>query len=116
MTALAIGDILAGREPPKHLRTFQPVWRNSYYEGQLEHRIWKPIGDGSARTGKRFTGALVKAAREMEKRTKAERQAEHPGARNGVLGRLASTSSRRSVSSSTSRRARSSPRSAPSPR
>jgi hypothetical protein len=35
----------ARRQP----RSGQPVWRNSYNEGQLEDRLWRPIGIGKAR-------------------------------------------------------------------
>ncbi|MFC3097396.1 LexA family transcriptional regulator [Alteraurantiacibacter palmitatis] len=67
-------------------RTGQPVWRNSYYVGQIEDRIWKPINGGSARGGKRWTGALLKAAKALELKTRAERRETDPGCRNGVLG------------------------------
>ena len=46
-------------------RSGQPVWRNSYYEGTIEHRIWKRIGNGTKRDGRRFTGALMAAARRV---------------------------------------------------
>lgn len=67
-------------------RSGAPVWRNSYYVGQIEDRIWKPIAGGKVREGKRWTGALLKAARAFELRTRAERQEQDPGARNGALG------------------------------
>lgn len=67
-------------------RTEQPVWRNSYYVGTKEHRIWRPILDGSVRQGKRWTAALLAAAKEMEAKTLADRQEEEPGSRNGALG------------------------------
>lgn len=67
-------------------RSGEPVWRNSYTVGQIEDRIWKPINGGKLRAGKRWTGALLKAAKALELRTRAERRAKEPGARNGALG------------------------------
>lgn len=69
-------------------RSGEPVWRNSYYVGQIESRVWKPINGGSNRGGKRWTGALLKAARAFELRTRAERQEKEPGVRNGALGEV----------------------------
>lgn len=69
-------------------RSGEPVWRNSYYVGQIEDRIWRPINGGSVRAGKRWTGALLKAAKAFELRTRAERRKEEPGARNGALGEV----------------------------
>ena len=43
-------------------RSGQPGWRNSYTEGTIEDRVWKPINGGKLRDGKRWTGALLKAA------------------------------------------------------
>lgn len=71
------------------LRSGQPVWRNSYYEGQCEHRIWRRYGDGTARTGKRLQALLLKAARRFERETRRQRQAEAPGRRRGLLGDVA---------------------------
>ena len=67
-------------------RSGQPVWRNSYTEGTIEHQIWSPINGGKVRDGKRWTGALLKAARAFEIRTRAKRREVEPGARNGDLG------------------------------
>lgn len=69
-------------------RSGQPVWRNSYYEGQVESRIWKRIGRGTARDGKRFTGALLAAARRLELESRAERRSKEKGAHNGALGAI----------------------------
>lgn len=69
-------------------RSGEPVWRNSYYVGQIEDRIWKPIHDGTTRGGKRWTGALLKAAEKFELRTRQERREREPGARNGALGEV----------------------------
>lgn len=67
-------------------RSGEPVWRNSYYVGQIEDRIWRPISFGNARAGKRWTGALLKAARQLEHESRRKRQEVEPGARNGALG------------------------------
>jgi hypothetical protein len=69
-------------------RSGEPVWRNSYYVGQIEDRIWKPINGGSTRGGKRWTMALLKAAKAFERRTRLERREDEPGARNGALGEI----------------------------
>ncbi|HYD23825.1 MAG TPA: hypothetical protein VEB68_03445 [Croceibacterium sp.] len=66
-------------------RTGQPVWRNSYYEG-IEKKVWRPFGDGTTRGGKRLAGALLAAARRVERTTRAERKAGTPGLKRGVLG------------------------------
>ena len=70
-------------------RTGQPVWRNSYYENTIEHRIWRPFGDGTKRNGARLAAALLKSARSLDRRTRAERRKDQPGTRNGVLGDVA---------------------------
>ena len=67
-------------------RSGEPVWRNSYHVGQLEDRIWKPISGGGVRGGKRWTGALMKAARQLELESRRKRRESEPGARNGALG------------------------------
>lgn len=69
-------------------RSGERVWRNSYTEGTIEDRVWRRISDGSARGGKRWTGALLKAARQYEYRTRLERRQQEPGARNGRLGEV----------------------------
>lgn len=70
-------------------RTGEPVWRNSYYVGTIEQgRVWKPINGGTPRGGKRWTGALLKAAKRLELETRAKRRESDPGARNGVLGEV----------------------------
>lgn len=90
MTGLAFGEIVSGLKPLKEFRTFQPVWRNSYYEGQLEDRVWQPVGigraRGSKRAGRRFAQAVIKAAETLERTTRAKRRSNTPGVRNGVLG------------------------------
>lgn len=55
-------------------RSGQPVWRNSYYEGQCEKRIWRRYGDGSVRTGKRLHALVVTNARRLERQTRRMRQ------------------------------------------
>lgn len=69
-------------------RSGEKVWRNSYTEGTIEDRVWSKISDGTARGGKRWTGALLKAARALEYRTRRERREQEPGARNGALGEV----------------------------
>ncbi len=69
-------------------RSGERVWRNSYTEGTIEHRIWKPISDGTTRGGKRWTAALLKAARAFEYKTRLKRRESEPGARNGALGEV----------------------------
>lgn len=88
MNARSIGEIVANARPAKAFRSGQPVWRNSYTEGQIESRLWRPIADGTKRGAKRQIGAVLKAARELERRTRRERQRQHPGCRNGVLGQI----------------------------
>lgn len=89
MSAFQIGQLVANLKAPKVRRSGEPVWRNSYYEGQIEGRIWRPFEGGNRRGAKRRIGAVLKSARELEKRTRLQRQAELPGARNGVLGQIA---------------------------
>lgn len=55
-------------------RSGQPVWRNSYTEGQCEHRIWRRYGDGSKRTGRRLHALIVKSATKTERHTRRMRQ------------------------------------------
>lgn len=71
-------------------RTGQPVWRNSYYEGQIEDRLWRPIGigrqRGTKRGGKRYAALVIRMAEALERRTRRARQQEKRGIRNGALG------------------------------
>lgn len=69
-------------------RSGERVWRNSYTEGTIEDRIWKPISDGKVRSGKRWTASLLDAARKFEYRTRLTRRETEPGARNGALGEI----------------------------
>lgn len=69
-------------------RSGERIWRNSYTEGTIEDRVWCRIHDGTARGGKRWTAALLKAARSFEYRSRLERRAIEPGARNGKLGEV----------------------------
>jgi hypothetical protein len=73
-------------------RSGQPVWRNSYYEGQLEDRLWRPVGlgkqRGTRRGASRLAGAVMKAAKALDRRTRIERKAKTPGLRNGALGEI----------------------------
>lgn len=67
-------------------RSGEPVWRNSYTEGTIEDRVWSRIHDGTARGGRRWTGAMLKAARKFEYQSRRERRNGTPGTRNGALG------------------------------
>lgn len=96
MTA-RIGDILGGRftAPPKEEKIFrsgQPVWRNSYYEGQLEDRIWRPVGvgkdRGKKRNAKRYLAVALQMAKRVELRTRRELQGAKKGVRNGAIGAI----------------------------
>jgi len=78
--------VLLGRGDGR--RSGEPVWRNSYTVGQIENRVWKPIAGGTARGGKRWTGALLKAAKALELQSRAKRRETEPGARNGKLGEV----------------------------
>lgn len=69
-------------------RSGQPVWRNSYSVGQIENRIWRPINGGSVRNGKRWTGALLKAARGLELKSRRARRGDEKGVRNGQIGEI----------------------------
>lgn len=89
MSAFPIGQLVASLKAPKVRRSGEPVWRNSYYEGQVEGRIWRPFAGGNRRGAKRRIGAVLKSARELERRTRLQRQADMPGVRNGVLGQIA---------------------------
>lgn len=84
----SLGEILGNLPAAKTRRTGQPVWRNSYYKGQIEGRIWRPFMGGNVRGAKRRIGAILKSARELEKRTRRERQQTTPGVRNGVIGEI----------------------------
>lgn len=55
-------------------RSGQPVWRNSYTEGQCERYVWRRYGDGSARTGKRMAALMVRSAKRSERDTRLMRQ------------------------------------------
>lgn len=97
MNARMIGDVLhtgGFRYEPRKPRQRRdgngtPVWRNSYNEGQLESRLWRPIAGGKMRSAKRLLGARLKAARTMELRTRIARKRMQPGTRNGSLGPIA---------------------------
>ena len=70
-------------------RSGEPVWRNSYTVGTFEYRdVWKSISDGTARGGKRWTRALLKAARGYELTTRGQRRDKEPGTRNGAIGAI----------------------------
>lgn len=67
-------------------RSGQPVWRNSYTVGQSEKQIWRPLNGGKVKDCKRWVGAMLKAAKAFEIKTREERREKEPGARNGDLG------------------------------
>ncbi|HKT85299.1 MAG TPA: hypothetical protein VJQ77_04340 [Novosphingobium sp.] len=81
--------MIAGLDAPKkQRRAGQPVWRNSYYEGTIEDRIFRPFLGGNLRSAKRHIGAILNSAKELERRTRRERQTKVPGCRNGILGQV----------------------------
>lgn len=84
----SLGEILGNLPAAKSRRTGQPVWRNSYYVGQIEDRIWRPFNGGNLRGAKRRIGAILQSAREFEKRTRRSRQMKTPGVRNGAIGQV----------------------------
>lgn len=86
--AVSIGAIVAGLKPAKEYRSNAPVWRNSYYEGTIEDRIFRPFMGGQVRHAKRMAGAILKSARDLERKTRRERQEKKPGTRNGILGQV----------------------------
>ncbi|MBH9537877.1 hypothetical protein [Novosphingopyxis sp. YJ-S2-01] len=92
MTGLAIGAAL-GFTQHKRSRSIDPntgasfkIWRESFNEGEREHTVWKPIAEGDTRKARRWCRKLLRCAREMEVKTRSERQAVSPKARNGMLG------------------------------
>jgi|EndMetStandDraft_2_1072991.scaffolds.fasta_scaffold57459_2 hypothetical protein len=86
MTAQSFGELVAGLKPEKYRRTGEKVWRNSYNEGQVEDRVFRPIAGGNKRNARRLLGAIKKSAKALELQTRRLRQVEMPGCRNGVLG------------------------------
>lgn len=91
----SIGEIMGGQfsapvKPEKIFRSGQPVWRNSYYEGQIEDRIWRPVGvgktRGTKRNAKRYLSAALQMAKRVELRTRRELQTAKKGVRNGAIG------------------------------
>lgn len=88
MTAQTLFDAFNGKRRGDRPRTGERVWRNSYYEGQCEARLWRPFAGGDMRGAKRRIGAILRAARELERKTRLERQKIDPGARNGILGHI----------------------------
>ena len=93
MNARSIGQILGTATAAKAYRSLDPntgqpfaVRCNSYYEGTVEQKLWRRIADGTAREGKRLQAAVLRRARELEIRTRRERQKTDTRCRNGVLG------------------------------
>lgn len=97
MNARMVGDVLhAGgfKYLPRQARERRggngtPIWRNSYEEGQLEDRLWRPIARGKMRAAKRLLGARLKAARMLEKKTRIARRQVERSIKNGALGPVA---------------------------
>lgn len=97
MNARMVGDVLhAGgfKFLPRQARERRggngtPIWRNSYEEGQLEDRIWRPVARGKLRAAKRLLGARLKAVRMMERKTRLARRLVERGAKNGAVGPVA---------------------------
>jgi hypothetical protein len=80
VTARSIGELLAGLEPAKRVRSFQPVRRNSYYASDRRSTsLWRPIASNS-REARRLIAARLKAAEHYNERNK------QPGERQGPLG------------------------------
>lgn len=79
--ARSIGEVLNGLAPAKRARTFQPVRRSSYHEGEREGRIWQRIArtKGEAR---QLIALRMKAAEDYDRRGKQS------GQRNGPLGHV----------------------------
>jgi hypothetical protein len=80
VTARSIGELLAGLNPAKATRSFQPVRRNSYYASDRRSTsMWRPIAHDS-RQARRLIAARLKAAEHYNERNK------QPGDRQGPLG------------------------------
>ena len=80
MTARSIGELLAGLEPAKRTRSFQPVRRNSYYASDRRSTsLWRPIA-ANGREARRLIAARLKAAEHYNERNK------QPGERQGPIG------------------------------
>jgi hypothetical protein len=80
VTARSIGELLAGLEPAKATRSFQPVRRNSYYASDRRSTsLWRPIAPDS-RQARRLIAARLKAAEYYNERNK------QAGDRQGPLG------------------------------
>lgn len=80
MTARSIGELLAGLEPAKATRSFQPVRRNSYYASDRRSTsLWRPIAS-DRRQARRLIAARLKAAEHYNERNK------QPGDRQGPIG------------------------------
>ena len=80
MTVRSIGELLAGLEPAKRTRSFQPVRRNSYYASDRRSTsLWRPIAP-NGREARRLIAARLKAAEHYNERNK------QAGERQGPLG------------------------------
>ena len=85
LPAILTGAAPAGERVklPSTNRTGSPVRRRSYHEGHKEHLVWRPIGNGTKKGGRRFAGAFLRAAEKFDHDQK------QPGRANGPLGHIA---------------------------
>jgi len=80
VTSRSIGELLAGLQPAKATRSFQPVRRNSYYASDRRATsMWRPLASDS-RQARRLIAARLKAAEYYNERNK------QPGDRQGPIG------------------------------
>ena len=86
MVALAGGKAARCVDP----QTGEPfrIRRNSYYEGQLEDRLWRPFAGGQVRAARRRAAVMLRTARKVELRTLRHRRAVRKGLRTGAIGRV----------------------------
>jgi len=78
--ARSIGELLAGLEPAKGQRSFQPVRRNSYYANDPRAgAVWQPIGRNKQE-------ARANVAMRMQAAEAYDREHKQKGKRNGPLG------------------------------
>lgn len=80
MTARAIGELLGGTHL-KARRTFQPVRRSSYHQGEREHQVWRAIAP-TKEEARKAIALRMQAAEHFDRRTKVA------GKRNGALGHV----------------------------
>jgi len=81
MTARSIGELLSGTQL-KTMRTFQPVRRSSYHQGEREHQVWQAIA-ATKQEARQAIALRLQAAEFYDRRNKQQ------GKRNGPLGHIA---------------------------